>query len=139
MEKLYKNYVDFEYDETKKIFHYVYLPETKNMADEEFREFIGVLLLTTDKLCPEYVINDDRKRLYAYDPDMQEWASRECVMSWGTVGVKKYVQIMAEEFIAKLSAEQVADIVKAKYIDSFEDFQIRFIESYEEAIQWVNE
>ena len=123
-----------KYDVEKELYTLTYLPKTADMRDEEWKDLMKQLLVVTDEYKPKYILDDNSERLYAYPPEMQEWTLKLFIDSWNKNGLKKYVQILPEDFIGKLSAEQIIELANFKFSDIFEN---TFVGSYDEAIKWL--
>ena len=129
-------YVQVSFDEDTKIYESEYLPETRDMTDQEWQELMIEIRELIETCKPHYIIDDNRNRLYSYSPDMQLWTLRLFVDSWNKIGLKKYVQIMPQEIIGKLTSEQIEEFA----ITNFEmHYQHKFVDDYKEAFDWVNE
>ncbi len=136
-EELYKSkYVVFTYKEETDTFTLRHLPESEDMTDDEYKEFVLILIEYFEKYNPKYINDDDRERLYAVTPDIQQWALSKVVPAMNKIKLQKYVRILPDDFIGKLSSEQVDTLVKTKFSTVFEN---KFLDDYDAAIKWVNE
>jgi hypothetical protein len=129
-------YVVATYDDQAKIYHAKLLPETENMRDEEWKELIKSHLKVIEKFRPKYYIDDNTYRLYSYPPDIQAWTLELCVESWNKNGLKKYVQILPENIIGQITANQIGELANTEFSLLFEN---KFVKCYKEAIEWINE
>lgn len=128
-------YAIAKYDPEKELYTLTYLSETENMRDEEWKDLMRQLLVVTDTLKPKYILDDNRDRLYAYPPEMQDWTLKLFIDIWHKNGLKKYVQILPKDFIGELSAEQIVELANLKFSEIFDN---TFVQSYEEAMKWLN-
>lgn len=124
------------FDEEKELYTLEYLPETENMSDEDWKQLMRNLLIVTNKYKPKYIIDNNRSRLYGYPPEMQAWTLELFIPSWNENGLKKYVQILPEDFIAHLSGEQIVELANFKFSEIFEN---KFVEDMESALEWIKE
>lgn len=124
-----------KFDDEKKLYTLKYLPETENMFDSEWKDLMQKLLIVTDTLKPEYILDDNRKRKYFYSDEIQEWTLSLFLPVWNKNGLKKYVQILPEDIIGQLSAEQIVEMANINFSDIFEN---TFVATYEEAVKWLN-
>ena len=85
---------------------------------------------------PDYIIDDNRNRLYSYSPDMQEWTLNLFINSWNSFGLKKYVQIKPKGIIEKLTTRQIEELAVTNFNMSYPH---RIVEDYESAIKWIKE
>ena len=129
------NFAIAKYNKRKELYTLTYLPETVNMRDEEWKDLMEQLLIVTDTLKPKYILDDNRGRLYAYPPEIQDWTLKLFIETWTKNGLKKYVQILPEDFIGELSAGQIVELGNLKFSEIFEN---TFVKSYEEAIEWLD-
>ncbi len=137
MDKIvYKSkFVIIQYNADNGLYTSTYLPETENMRDEDWRKLIKESLVITDELKPKYILDDNRDRMYAYSPEIQEWTIDVLVDTWNKNGLKKYVQILPTDFINELSAQQLIEMGNLKFSKVFEN---TFVKTMEEAIAWLD-
>jgi hypothetical protein len=128
-------YAVAKYDKTKELYTLKYLSETENMRDEEWKDLMKSLLVVTEKYKPKYILDDNRERLYAYPPEVQAWTLNLFIDSWNKNGLKKYVQILPKDFIGGLSAEQIVELANISFSEIFEN---TFVNTYEEAVKWLD-
>lgn len=124
-----------KYDPEKALYTLTYLPDTANMLDEEWKNLMKQLLIVTDTYKPKFILDDNRERLYAYPPEIQDWTLKLFIDTWNKNGLKKYVQILPKDFIGELSAEQIVELANVKFSEIFEN---TFVGSYEEALEWLD-
>ena len=124
-----------EFDDEISLYRLTYLPETTNMSNKEWKDLMTELLAVTDSLKPKYILDDNRKRYYAYPPEIQEWTLNLFLDTWNKNGLIKYVQILPEDFVNELSAEQIVEMANIQFSKIFEN---TFVATYEEAINWLN-
>lgn len=124
------------YNEDTKIYTSIYLPETKNMTDKEWQVLMSELKNIIETYKPEYIIDDNRNRLYSYSPDMQEWILNLFINSWNSFGLKKYVQIKPKGIIEKLTTRQIEEMAVKEFNMSYPH---KIVEDYESAIKWIKE
>lgn len=122
------------YDESTKIYTSIYLPETENMRDNEWQILMNELKNIIETYKPEYIIDDNRNRLYSYSPDMQEWTLNLFINSWNSFGLKKYVQIKPKRIIEKLTTRQIEEMA-VKEFNMLYSYKI--VEDYESAVKWI--
>lgn len=137
MEKIVhqSEYAIAKYDEAKELYTLTYLPETANMRDADWKDLMNKLLIVTEKLKPKYILDDNRDRLYAYPPEVQDWTLKLFIDVWHKNGLIKYVQIVPKDFIGELSAEQIVELGNVKFSDIFDN---TFVQSYKEALNWLD-
>jgi len=128
-------YAIAKYDAEKELYTLTYLPETANMRDADWKDLMSKLLVVTENLKPKFILDDNRERLYAYPPEIQDWTLKLFIDVWNRNGLKKYVQIVPKDFIGELSAEQIVELGNLKFSDIFEN---TFVQSYEEALAWLS-
>jgi hypothetical protein len=124
------------FNEQTKTYILKYYPETGNMTNEEWKTLMRDLLKITEKYKPQYIIDDNSERLYAYPPEIQAWTLELFIDSWNRNGLKKYVQILPKDFIGELSGEQIVEMANMKFSEIFDN---TFVEDYESAIKWIAE
>ena len=124
------------YDEDTKIYTSIYLPETENMTDKEWQVLMMELKKIIETYKPDYIIDDNRNRLYSYSPDIQEWTLNLFINSWNSFGLKKYVQIKPKGIIEKLTTRQIEELAVTNFNMSYPH---RIVEDYESAIKWIKE
>ncbi len=137
MEKIVfkSKYAIAKYDNEKELYTLTYLPETENMRDEEWKQLMKDLLVITETYKPKFILDDNSERLYAYPPEIQAWTLGLFIESWNKNGLTKYVQILPKDFIGELSAEQIVELANMTFSDIFEN---TFVETYDEAVRWLN-
>jgi hypothetical protein len=123
-----------KFDNEKELYTLTYLPETVNMRDAEWKSLMEELLVVTDKLKPKYILDDNRDRLYAYSPEIQDWTLKLFLETWIKNGLKKYVQILPKDFIGELSAQQIVELGNLRFSEFLEN---TFVATYEEAVKWM--
>lgn len=123
------------YDNEKKLYVIRYLPETENMSNQEWMELMHRFKELWNKYETLYMISDDRERKYGYDPEIQEWTLQLVIPEWHKIGLKKYVQILPNDFISNLSSEQIDELGNTKFSPHFEN---KFVENYDSAVEWIN-
>lgn len=129
-------FIEVFYDAKTKIYHARYLSATIDMTNEEWREQMMELKEIIEKYRPEYIIDDNRERLYGYSPEMQEWTLNLFTELWNRIGLKKYAQIIPKEIIGKLTSMQIEELA----VNDFEmQYQYKMVEDYESALSWINE
>ena len=124
------------YDEDTKIYTSIYLPETENMTDKDWQVLMMDLKNIIETYKPDYIIDDNRNRLYSYSPDIQEWTLNLFINSWNSFGLKKYVQIKPKGIIEKLTTRQIEELAVTNFNMSYPH---RIVEDYESAIKWIKE
>jgi hypothetical protein len=124
-----------KFDKEKKLYTLTYLPETVNMRDSEWKSLMEELLVVTTKLKPKYILDDNRDRLYAYSPEIQDWTLKLFLETWIKNGLKKYVQVLPTDFIGELSAQQIVELGNLRFSDSLEN---TFVTTYEDAVKWLD-
>lgn len=127
-------FVIAKYDIEKELYTLIYLKETENMRDEEWKDLMKKLLVVTDKYKPKFILDDNRDRLYSYPPEMQAWTLDLFIETWNKNGLKKYVQILPTDFIGELSAEQIVEMANIKFSEIFEN---TFVTTFDEAVKWL--
>jgi hypothetical protein len=106
------------------------------MTDQEWRDQMIELKNLIEKYRPEYIIDDNRERLYGYSPDMQAWTLNLFTELWNRIGLKKYAQILPKEIIGKLTSMQIEEMA----VNDFEmNYQYKMVEDYESAMAWIRE
>jgi hypothetical protein len=123
-----------KFDYEKELYTLTYLPETVNMRDAEWKSLMEELLVVTDKLKPKYILDDNRDRLYAYSPEIQDWTLKLFLNTWIKNGLKKYVQVLPRDFIGELSAQQIVELGNLMFSDVLEK---TFVATYEDAVRWL--
>lgn len=137
MEKIVhqSKYAIAKFDQEKKLYILTYLPETADMRDADWKDLMIKLLEVTEYLKPKFILDDNRERLYAYSPEIQDWTLKLFIDTWQRNGLKKYVQVVPKDFIGVLSAEQIVELGNLKFSEIFEN---TFVQTYEEAINWLD-
>jgi hypothetical protein len=137
MEKIVhqSKYAIAKFDQAKKLYILSYLPETVDMSDADWKDLMIKLLKVTEYLKPKFILDDNRERLYAYSPEIQDWTLKLFLDTWQRNGLKKYVQVVPKDFIAELSAEQIIELGNLKFSAIFEN---TFVQTYEEAMKWLD-
>ena len=124
-----------KFDAEKALYTLTYLPETANMTNQEWKDLMTELLIVTDMLKPKYILDDNRDRLYAYPPEIQDWTLRLFIDTWQKNGLVKYVQVVPRDFINELSAEQIVELANLKFSNVFDN---TFVKTVQEAREWLN-
>ncbi|MDZ7608135.1 MAG: hypothetical protein U5K79_21725 [Cyclobacteriaceae bacterium] len=124
-----------KFDDKKALYTLIYLPETANMSNKEWKDLMTELLIVTDMLKPRYILDDNRDRLYAYPPEIQDWTLKLFLETWQKNGLLKYVQVLPKDFINELSAEQIVQLANLKFSNVFDN---TFVKTIEEAIKWLD-
>jgi len=124
-----------KFDAEKALYTLTYLPETANMTNKEWKDLMTELLVVTDTLKPKYILDDNRDRLYAYPPEIQDWTLRLFIATWQKNGLIKYVQVLPKDFINELSAEQIVELANFKFSEVFDN---TFVKTVEEALEWLD-
>lgn len=124
------------YDEQSGIYTTKYLSETENMRDDDWKQLMHELLNVNEKLKPKFVIDDNTQRLYSYPPDIQAWTLALYVECWNRNGLRKYVQILPDNIIGQITAEQIVELANAEFHPLFEN---KYVKTFAEAIDWINE
>lgn len=124
-----------KYDPEKELYTLTYLPETESMRDDEWKSLMKELLVVTDAVKPKYILDDNRERRYNYPPEIQDWTLKLFIDIWNKNGLKKYVQVLPEDFIGGLSAEQIVELANLQFSEIFKN---TFVQTYEEAIDWLD-
>jgi hypothetical protein len=138
MEKeVYKSkYAIAIYNEQSGIYTAKYLLETENMRDDEWKQLMHELLDVNERIKPKFVIDDNTQRHYSYPPDIQAWTLGLYVECWNRNGLKKYVQIVPDNIIGQITAEQIVELANSEFHPLFEN---KYVKTYTEAIDWINE
>jgi len=128
-------YANANYNEQTQIFTCTYLLETKNMLNHEWKELILSLVALQEKYKPRFIIDDNRDRLYDYEPERQTWTLEQCIKCWNRIKLKKYVQIIPQNIIGQIATEQIVELgIK----DFFAKFEIKVVTDYSEAMEWIS-
>lgn len=128
-------YAIAKFDDEKALYTLTYLPETANMTNKEWKDLMTELLVVTDMLKPQYILDDNRDRLYAYPPEIQDWTLKLFLETWQKNGLKKYVQVLPKDFISELSGEQILELGNIKFSAIFDN---TFVKTVDEAIEWLD-
>ena len=124
-----------KFDDEKALYTLTYLPETVNITNQEWKDLMTELLVVTDTLKPKYILDDNRDRLYAYPPEIQDWTLKLFINTWQKNGLIKYVQVLPTDFINELSAEQIVELANLKFSEVFDN---TFVKTFEEAVKWLD-
>ena len=133
---LESKYVEIKFDEKTGIYSSKYLPETGNLTDEEFKELMLEIHEIIEACKPTYIIDDNRERLYAYSPDIQNWVLQLFVTSWNKIGLKKYVQIVPEDIINQITSDQIEE---QAVTDFSMQYKHKMVKDYKSAMDWIND
>jgi hypothetical protein len=129
-------YVSVLFDDETRMYTSKYLPDTENMTDKEWQEQMIELRNLIEKYRPLNIIDDNIERKYSYSPDMQVWTLQLFVNSWNKIGLKKYVQIIPDEIIGKLTSEQIEEFA----MNDFKmQFKHKFVSDYQSAIEYIKD
>ncbi len=123
------------YNTSKKLYTIKYLPATEDMSNQDWKNLMLSFQALWHKFETWYMISDDRERKFGYDPELQEWTLKLVIPDWNELGLKKYVQILPDDFITNLSSEQIDEMGNTKFSPFFEN---AFVRTYEEAITWLS-
>jgi len=129
-------YLKVLFDDETKIYTSVYLKETLDMTDKEWQNQMLEMKTLIEKLKPEFIIDDNSERLYAYSPDMQMWTLDLFINCWNKIGLKKYAQIVPKEIVGKLTSDQIEELSLTKFRMQFKH---NFFEDQKSASIWVKE
>jgi hypothetical protein len=129
-------YAIVTFNEQTKIFISTYLPETENMLNAEWKELMVNIHKLSTKYIPLYIIDDNRERLYAYEPEIQAWTLDKFISCWNKIKLKKYVQIIPKNIIGQITTYQIFELAVKEFGAKFE---INNVESMKDAIAWINE
>jgi hypothetical protein len=138
MEKiiLETKYVKALFNDETRVYTSIFLSETQNMTDKEWKEQMVELKMLIEKCKPVFIIDDNTYRLYGYSPDMQAWTLDLFVESWNKLGLKKYAQIIPREIVGKLTSDQIEELA----IHAFSmQFKHKLVENCKDALDWINE
>jgi hypothetical protein len=133
--EIYKSdYAVIEFEEDKKLMSFAYFESTFHMDDAEWQAYILKIVALSEQYQPKYLLSDSRKRHYIIGIEMQEWMAVTIAPCWMKVGVQKYAQIVAEEYITDLATQQTVEEAHKKNPGLFET---RFFHTYEDATSWL--
>jgi len=122
------------YNEETEFLTIAYLSETEDMIDDEFKELIMKLNEVSELYKPKFILSDNRKRLYAYEPDIQFWTVKKLVPTWTKYGLKKYAQVLSDDIIGKLSSIQILELANKEFPYFLEN---KIFEDFDSAIEWL--
>lgn len=134
LEKYRTKHVEFFYDFQNKIFSYKILEGVIDQS--EFQLYVKGLMQIPKEYEVLTVIADHRANENTTPLEVQEYLAKTVTPVWENAGVKKYAQILAKEFYANLSGQQVIDDINAM---PNKNFQTRFFESMSSAEKWAKE
>lgn len=129
-------FIKIFFDQATKVYKSIYLSETENMSDQEWKILMMDVVQVIEKYKPKYILDDNRDRKYDYPPDVQEWTLQLFVDSWNKIGLEKYVQILPTHIIGQITSEQIHELNNTKFSAQFEN---KLVTDYESAISWINE
>ncbi|AFM05025.1 hypothetical protein Fleli_2668 [Bernardetia litoralis DSM 6794] len=81
-----------------------------------------------------YVLNDNRELIGAWD-EANDWIAKEWIPKAVEIGLKKFAHIISDDLFSHLSAEFMEDNMNTLQ----NEFQMRLFNSYEDAINWLQE
>ena len=122
------------FDQESKIYTSVYLPETRNMTDMEWQELMKEIVGVIEKYKPDYIIDDNRERLYDYSPDMQKWTLELFIESWNKIGLRKYAQIIPKDILGKLTTHQIEELATNEFLMNY---KVKIVDDLESAFSWI--
>ena len=122
------------YNTSKKLYTIKYLSATEDMSNQDWKNLMLSFQALWHKFETLYMISDDRERKFGYDPDLQEWTLKLVIPDWNKLGLKKYVQILPKDFITNLSSEQIDEMGNTRFSPFFEN---AFVQTYDEAVEWL--
>ena len=129
-------FIEHYFDAQTRLYRYNYLPSTKGMTENDFKDFVLQLIKLTEQYQALYLLDDRRSCLFTMSLEIQEWTAFTAGLVWARIGVKKYAQVLAKDFYAQISGEQVLDdaVEKAKV-----PFEIRTFDNEDLAFNWLLE
>jgi hypothetical protein len=133
---LQTKYVKALFNAETRIYTSIFLPETQNMTDKEWQEQMVELKIIIEKCRPDFIIDDNKYRLYGYSPDMQAWTLDLFIDSWNKLGLKKYAQIIPKAIVGKLTSEQIEELAVTGFRMQFKH---KLVGDCRSALDWINE
>jgi len=129
-------YVKIFFNKETRIYTSIYLSETENMSDKEWQALMLELVKIVEKYRPRFILDDNRERRYDYPPDIQAWTLELFVNSWNKIGLEKYVQILPNHIIGRITAEQIQELNNTEFSAQFKN---KMVVDYKSAESWINE
>ncbi len=108
--KVYENtYLLISFFEKENLLEMEWLPKTKNMSIEEYKENSMLFLRFCKQFRPKYLISDLRNLFFPISPEVQDWVHENIFSELLAGYLHKLAALMSTEFITQLSIEQMID------------------------------
>lgn len=108
-----------------------WLPETKNISEEEYKREVLNYLEKMLEYKPKKTIPDVRDLSFVVSIELQEWVAREIFPPLIEMGLSKVAYVMAQDLVTQLSIEQAMDEGDGS------KFTTCYFGSKEEARNWI--
>ncbi|MBX2842802.1 MAG: hypothetical protein KTR26_13610 [Flammeovirgaceae bacterium] len=135
MELVKNNFFQASYEEEKSTLTIVWLPETGNMKEEDYKGALITVLDILKKYEVKYWIGDTRNFAYTIVPELQQWTAEEFNPKLIEYGLKRMALLVPEEFIASLGIQQIVEEMEADQKST--QFITRYFDKLDEAQEWV--
>ena len=118
------------WDEATSSIDEIWKPSTKNMADDDFKEYQLQKIKEIKKYPLQYHFVDTRHMLYPLSEEMQKWIDEVVMTVWDTTPLKKIAFVASAGLVAQMSIELAMD-------ESPHSYAIQYFETEEEARAWM--
>lgn len=133
------NVSDFQtlaFDET---LHHLFIYVNENTAfidDEDFKKAQWVILDFIQTREVKTATINVQKLMFSVSPELQTWTTENIIPKMFEAGITKIGYVMPEEFIEKLSIEQMAEEIGDESHKKRVDFGVEFFDNQDEALAW---
>ncbi|WP_372751740.1 hypothetical protein [Labilibaculum sp.] len=133
MERIYESdFLLIQIEKNSRITKVVWKAATEFMETEEMKKEVHKIadLIVIHK--PLYHLANDSNHKYFYGVDEQQWVAKTIAGACAKVNLKKYVLLLPNEIIGKLSTTKVVE--EAGKLP----FEFRYMDNEVEALDWFN-
>lgn len=131
MEAYKSKYLHLVFWADEELIEWIWLPETSNMLEREYKQEVLNALDVCLKVFPKKLIGDTRDMFFPIMPALQEWTNQIFFVPVLEIGLNRSAIILSEDLITQLSTEQIMEESEAS------KFQTRYFDSKEAAKAWI--
>ncbi len=124
-------YLHIEFFPEQELIEMTWLPATKGMTEEEYKEQGFAFLEQMTALQPKKIISDSSELYFTITPDLQDWTNQTILPIGIAGGLNKIAHVVSKDIFAQVSVEQLMEEVAQT------DFSARYFGDKESAKEWL--
>jgi len=125
------NFIEIYFNQEHSIQYNIWKATTKNATWQEMQKTMLFYSSALELYKPKFILVSEKKLLYAWIPENQEWIDQIIVPILLKLEIQKFAIVQNEDIFHAVAVEQLMNEENAKNLET------RFFDNFEEAENWL--